>query len=119
MPLVNVFYTKGTLPALVSWDNSITVQVAAETSSRGSQLQGRGQGYVAGCERWHVWNRGCRVVMRIRPELFLRLGCGCVNLYAGFFLLTDSARFYKYVPFWLSGVASAVASVDAYLRLQG
>jgi hypothetical protein len=57
--------------------------------------------------------------MRICPEWPLRLGCGCVNLYAGFFLLTDPARFYKYVPFWLSRVASAVASVDAYLRLQG
>ena len=57
--------------------------------------------------------------MRIGPEWPLRLGCGCVNLYAGFFLLTDPARFYTYVPVWLSRVASAVASVDAYLRLQG
>jgi hypothetical protein len=56
---------------------------------------------------------------RIRPEWPLRLGCGCVNLYAGFFLLTDPARFYTYVPSWLSDVADAVASVDAYLRLQG
>ena len=32
--------------------------------------------------------------MRIHPEWPLRLGCGCVNLYAGFFLLTDPARFY-------------------------
>jgi len=57
--------------------------------------------------------------MRIRSELPLRLGCGCVNLYAGFFLLTDPARFYSYVPGWLSRIANAVASVDAYLRLQG
>src|SRR5688500_13044566 len=57
--------------------------------------------------------------MRIRPEWPLRLGCGCVNLYAGFFLLTDPARFYTYVPGWLSHVANAVASIDAYLRLQG
>jgi len=57
--------------------------------------------------------------MRIRSELPLRLGCGCVNLYAGFFLLTDPARFYSYVPVWLSHIANAVASVDAYLRLQG
>ena len=56
---------------------------------------------------------------RIRTEWPLRLGCGCVNLYAGFFLLTDPARYYKYVPSWLSHVANAVASVDAYLRLQG
>jgi hypothetical protein len=56
---------------------------------------------------------------RIRPEWPLRLGCGCVNLYAGFFLLTDPAHFYTYVPSWLSRVANAVASVDAYLRLQG
>jgi len=47
------------------------------------------------------------------------MGCGCVNLYAGFFLLTDPARFYTYVPGWLSRVANAVASVDVYLRLQG
>src|SRR5262244_1179635 len=59
------------------------------------------------------------VVMSIRPEWPLRLGCGCVNLYAGFFLLTDPARFYKYVPVWLSRVASAVASVDAYLQTAG
>jgi hypothetical protein len=57
--------------------------------------------------------------MRIRPEWPLRLGCGCVNLYAGFFLLTDSTRFYKYAPGWLSRVVSTVASIDAYLRLQG
>ena len=57
--------------------------------------------------------------MRIHPEWPLRLGCGCVNLYAGFFLLTDPARFYTYVPGWLSRVANAVASVDVYLRLQG
>ena len=47
------------------------------------------------------------------------MGCGCVNLYAGFFLLTDPARFYPHVPGWLSRVANAVASVDVYLRLQG
>ena len=57
--------------------------------------------------------------MRIRSEWPLRLGCGCVNLYAGFFLLTDPVRFHTYVPGWLSRVANAFASVDAYLRLQG
>ena len=57
--------------------------------------------------------------MRIRSEWPLRLGCGCVNLYAGFFLLTDPGRFHTYVPGWLSRVANAVVSVDAYLRLQG
>jgi len=56
---------------------------------------------------------------RIRTEWPLRLGCGCVNLYAGFFLLTDPARYYKYVPSWLSHLANAIASVDTYLRLQG
>jgi hypothetical protein len=56
---------------------------------------------------------------RIRPELPLRLGCAGVNLYAGFFLLTDPARFHTYVPSWLSRIADAMASVDAYLRLQG
>jgi len=56
---------------------------------------------------------------RIRTEWPLRLGCGCVNLYAGFFLLTDPARYYKYVPSWLSHVANAIVSVDMYLRLQG
>jgi hypothetical protein len=57
--------------------------------------------------------------MRMQAEWPLRLGCGCVNLYAGFFLLTDPVRFYTYVPGWLSHVANAVASVDTYLRLQG
>ena len=68
-----------------------------------------------------AWPRSQRmeVGMRIDPAWPLRLGCGCVNLYAGFFLLTDPARFYIYVPVWLSRGASAVASVDAYLRLQG
>ena len=37
----------------------------------------------------------------------------------GIFPLTDPARFYTYVPGWLSRVANAVASVDVYLRLQG
>jgi uncharacterized membrane protein YphA (DoxX/SURF4 family) len=56
---------------------------------------------------------------RIRTEWPLRLGCGFVNLYSGFFLLTDPIRYYKYVPGWLSHVANAVTSLDAYLRLQG
>ena len=56
---------------------------------------------------------------RMRTEWPLRLGCGCVNLYAGFFLLTDPARYYRYVPSWLSHAANAIASVDTYLRLQG
>ena len=55
----------------------------------------------------------------IRTEWPLRLGCGFVNLYSGFFLLTDPIRYYKYVPGWLSHVANAVTSLDAYLRLQG
>jgi uncharacterized membrane protein YphA (DoxX/SURF4 family) len=55
----------------------------------------------------------------IRTEWPLRLGCGFVNLYSGFFLLTDPKRYYKYVPGWLSHLANAVASVDAYLRIQG
>ena len=58
-------------------------------------------------------------MVRVRSEWPLRMGCGCVNLYAGFFLLTDPARFYKYVPGWLSRGAEVVASVDVYLRLQG
>jgi hypothetical protein len=58
-------------------------------------------------------------MLRIRTEWPLRMGCGCVNLYAGFFLLTEPALFYKYVPGWLSHGAEAVASVDVYLRLQG
>ena len=49
----------------------------------------------------------------------LRIGCGVVNLYAGFFLLSDPARFYKYVPHWLHQSADMIASVDVYLRLQG
>lgn len=49
----------------------------------------------------------------------LRLGCAFVNLYAGFYLVTDPARYYKFVPWWLNEIANSVASVDAYLRLQG
>ena len=56
---------------------------------------------------------------RIRTEWPLRLGCGFVNLYSGFFLLTEPKRYYKYVPGWLSYIANAIASLDAYLRLQG
>src|SRR5262245_25040943 len=56
---------------------------------------------------------------RIGTEWPLRLGCGLVNLYSGFFLLIDPKRYYKYVPGWLSHVANAVASLDAYLRFQG
>jgi hypothetical protein len=56
---------------------------------------------------------------KIGIELPLRLGCGLVNLYAGFYLLTEPARFYKYVPGWLSQIANAIASVDVYLRFQG
>jgi hypothetical protein len=65
------------------------------------------------------WKRPSRPITRTHTEWPLRLGCGCVNLYAGFFLLTEPARFYQYVPTWLSHVANTVASIDAYLRLQG
>ena len=57
--------------------------------------------------------------MKIGTEWPIRVGCGFVNLYSGFFLLTDPQRYYKYVPGWLSSVANAIASLDAYLRLQG
>ena len=49
----------------------------------------------------------------------IRIGCGLVNLYAGYFLLIDPSRYYKYVPDWLVSIANSVASVDVYLRLQG
>lgn len=52
-------------------------------------------------------------------EWALRLGCGFVNLYAGFYLITDPARYHKFVPWWLNRIATSIASVDAYLRLQG
>src|SRR5215471_13761608 len=39
-----------------------------------------------------------RAMSMIRTEWPLRLGCGFVNLYSGFFLLTDPIRYYKYVP---------------------
>ena len=57
--------------------------------------------------------------MKIGTEWPIRVGCGFVNLYSGFFLLTDPQRYYKYVPGWLSSFANAIASLDAYLRLQG
>ncbi len=56
---------------------------------------------------------------RISVEWLLRLSCGFVNFYAGFYLLTDPARYYKFVPAWLNSAANSVASLDAYLRLQG
>lgn len=52
-------------------------------------------------------------------ELPLRLGCGLVNLYAGFHLLTNPGSFHKYVPDWLTQIVNTFASVDAYLRFQG
>src|ERR1043166_7103329 len=58
-------------------------------------------------------------MMKIGTEWPIRVGCGFVNLYSGFFLLTDPQRYYKYVPGWLSSFANAIASLDAYLRLQG
>ena len=56
---------------------------------------------------------------RIPVEWPIRLGCGFVNLYAGYFLVADPARYYKFVPPWLSNIANSVASVDTYLRMQG
>src|ERR1043166_6414668 len=58
-------------------------------------------------------------MMKIGTEWPIRVGCGFVNLYSGFFLLTDPQRYYKYVPDWLNHVANAFASLDSYLRLQG
>lgn len=56
---------------------------------------------------------------RTYAEWPLRLGCGLVNLYASYFLLTDPARYHKYVPAWLANATNGVASIDAYLQLQG
>ena len=56
---------------------------------------------------------------KISQEWPLRIGCAFVNLYAGFFLVTDPARYYKYVPGWLTAAMQSVASVDAYLAAQG
>ena len=56
---------------------------------------------------------------KISPQWPLRAGCAFVNLYAGFFLITDPSRYYKYVPGWLSAAVDSVASVDTYLRAQG
>ena len=42
-----------------------------------------------------------------------------MNLYSGFFLLTDPQRYYKYVPGWLDSFANLIASLDTYLRFQG
>lgn len=49
----------------------------------------------------------------------LRLGLGFVNAYAGYFLVTDPARYYKFVPWWLKDASNAVASLDLYLQMQG
>ena len=56
---------------------------------------------------------------KIGTEWPIRVGCGFVNLYSGFFLVTDPQRYYKYVPGWLSSFANVIVSLDAYLRLQG
>ena len=56
---------------------------------------------------------------RIPVEWPIRIGCGFVNLYAGYFLVTDPARYYKFVPSWLGNIANSVASVDVYLKVQG
>jgi len=56
---------------------------------------------------------------RVSTEWPIRVGCGCVNLYSGFFLLTDPQRYYKYVPGWLDSFANLIASLDTYLRFQG
>lgn len=55
----------------------------------------------------------------IGTELPLRLGCGLVNLYAGFHLLTNPGNFHKYVPVWLKQLINSFADVDLYLRFQG
>ena|ERR1043166_3084954 len=56
---------------------------------------------------------------RIGTEWPIRVGCGFVNLYSGFFLVTDPQRYYKYVPEWMRSFANVIASLDAYLRIQG
>lgn len=55
----------------------------------------------------------------IPTALPLRIGCAFVNLYAGFYLVTDPARYHKFVPNWLNAISESVASVDTYLRIQG
>ena len=57
--------------------------------------------------------------MRMPVEWPLRIGCGFVNLYAGFYLVTDPTRYHRFVPGWLTWVCNSLASVDVYLRIQG
>jgi hypothetical protein len=56
---------------------------------------------------------------RIPSQWALRLGCAFVNFYAGYYLLTDPGRYHKFVPSWWTAIANSLASVDAYLRVQG
>ena len=58
-------------------------------------------------------------MIKTGTEWPIRVGCGCVNLYSGFFLLTDPHRYYKYVPGWLNSFTNFIASLDTYLRFQG
>lgn len=58
-------------------------------------------------------------LQKFKPEWALRLGLGLMYLYSGFDLFYYPYHWYGFVPKWFSQIVNQVASVEAYLRLQG
>lgn len=58
-------------------------------------------------------------LQKFKPEWALRLGLGLMYIYSGFDLFYYPYHWYGFVPKWFSQIVNQVATVDAYLRLQG
>ena len=59
------------------------------------------------------------LIKKLNPSWFLRLGLGLMYIYSGYDLFSNPQHWYGFVPQWLSQTAIQIASVDAYLKLQG
>lgn len=56
---------------------------------------------------------------KLNPAWALRLGLGFMYLYSGSDLFYNPQHWYGFVPKWFSQAVTQVASVEAYLKLQG
>ena len=64
-------------------------------------------------------NRSMSVLKKIQPEWTPRIGLGLMYLYSGYDLIAEPQHWYGFIPGWLERAASSVASLDAYLKMQG
>lgn len=58
-------------------------------------------------------------IKKLNPAWALRLGLGLMYIYSGYDLFYNPQHWYGFLPLWLKEISMQVASIEAYLMLQG